>query len=174
MQIDQNVNPPSTRIEILDFNKSNWEKLKESLNTIDWLTTFCGTPVNLYIDVAIDTISEKYTRFVPQKKTEQKSMVSRFHHERKIIMRKRLKLVKSSKPAPLFKSYLVMLKKQLCDSHLDEKGFDENSAVTKIKDDPNYFFRCAKKFSICKTDIGPLMNRNTNSLSNDKHEMFAY
>ena len=64
-----------------------------------------------------------------------------------------------------------MLEKQLCDSHLDEKRFEENAAVSKIKDDPNYFFRYAKKFSICKTDIGPLMNHDTNSLSNDKHEM---
>ena len=86
-------------------------------------------------------------------------------------MRKRLKLVKSSKPAPLIKSHLVMLEKQLCDSHLDEKHFEENAVVTKIKDDPNYFFIYAKKFSICKTDIGPLMNRDTNSLSKDKHEM---
>ena len=58
VQIDQNLNPPSTRIEILDFIKSNLPKLKESLNTIDWSTTFCGTPANVYIDVAIDTISE--------------------------------------------------------------------------------------------------------------------
>ena len=29
-----------------------------------------------------------------------------------------------------------MLEKQLCDSHLDEKRFEENVAVTKIKDDP--------------------------------------
>ena len=64
-----------------------------------------------------------------------------------------------------------MLEKQLCDSHLDEKHFEENAAVSKIKDDPNYFFRYAKKFSICKTDIGPLMNHDTFSLSNDKHEM---
>ena len=35
----------------------------------------------------------------------------------------------------------------------------------------NYFFRYAKKFSFCKTDIGPLMNRATNSMSNNKHEM---
>ena len=92
-------------------------------------------------------------------------------HERKIIMRKRLKLVKSSKPTPLIKSHLVMLEKQLCDSHFDEKRFEENAAVTNIKDDLNYFFRYAKKFSICKTDIGPLMNHDTNFLSNDKHEM---
>ena len=86
-------------------------------------------------------------------------------------MRKILKLVKSSKQAPQIKSHLVMLEKQLCDSHLDEKRFKENAAVTKIQDDPNYFLRYAKKFSICKTDIGPLMNRTNNSVSNDKHEM---
>ena len=89
-------------------------------------------------------------------------MVSRFHHERKIIMRKILKLEKSSKPAPLIKSHLVMSEKTVtvCDSHLDKKRFEENAAVTKIKDDPNYFFRYTKKFSICKTDIGPLMNHD--------------
>ena len=43
--------------------------------------------------------------------------------------------MKSSKPAPLMKSQLVMLEKQLYDSHLDD-----NAAVTKIKDEPNYFF----------------------------------
>ena len=64
-----------------------------------------------------------------------------------------------------------MFEKQLCDGHLDEKRFDENAAVTKIQEDLNYFFRYAKRFSICKTDIGPLMNRATNSLSIDKHEM---
>ena len=73
-------------------------------------------------------------------------------------MREILKLVKSSKPAPLIKSQLVMLEIQLCDNHLDEKHFKENDVV-KIQEDPNYFFRYAKKFSICKTDIGPLMNR---------------
>ena len=64
-----------------------------------------------------------------------------------------------------------MFEKQLCDSHLDEKLVEENAAVTKIQEDPNYFFRYTKKFSICKTDIGPLMNSSTNSLSNDKQEM---
>ena len=79
--------------------------------------------------------------------------------------------MKSSKPDPLIKSQLVMLERQLCDSHLNEKRFEENAAVTQIKEDPNYFFRYANKLSICKTGIGPLMNRATNSLSNDKHEM---
>ena len=64
-----------------------------------------------------------------------------------------------------------MFKKQVCDNHLDEQLFEENAALRKIQEDPNYFFIYAKKFSICKTGIGPLMNSSTNSLSNDKHEM---
>ena len=57
---------------------------------------------HLYLDVSIDTISEKCTIFVPPK------------------------------PAPLINSQLVMFEKQLCDSHLDEKFFEENAAVKKI------------------------------------------
>ena len=58
-------------------------KLKESLNTIDWPTTFCGTHVNLYLDVTIDTVSEKCTMFVPQKQSK-KGKVLMFHHEKNI------------------------------------------------------------------------------------------
>ena len=43
--------------------------------------------------------------------------------------------------------------------------------MTKIQEGPNYFFRYANKFSIYKTDIGPLLNSSTNSLINNKHEM---
>ena len=167
-QKNQSLNPPSTHIETLDFNKANWPKLKESLNTIDWPTSFRGTSVKLYLQVAIESISEKCAMYVPPKRSK-RNMIFRFHRERKIIMRKRLKLVKSSKSAPSIKAQLVEFEKQICDSHLSEKLFEEKVAVTKIKEDPNYFFRYAKKFSICKTDIGPLLNCSTNSLINDKY-----
>ena len=38
-------------------------------------------------------------------------------------------------------------------------------------EDPNYFLRYVKKYGIGKTDICPLMNSSTNSLSIDKYEM---
>ena len=169
-QKNQSLNLPSTRIETLDFTKANWPKLKESLNTIDWPTSFRGTSVKLYLQVAIDSISEKCTMYVPPKRSK-RNMISRFHRERKIIMRKKLKLVKSCKSAPSIKAQLVKFEKQICDRNLSEKLFEEKVAVTKINEDPNYFFSYAKKFSICKTDIGPLLNCSTNSLINDKYEM---
>ena len=164
------LKPPSTRIEALDFNKANWPKLTESLNTIDWPTSFRRTSVKLYLQVTIETISEKCTMYVPPKQSK-RNKISKFHHERKIIMRKRLKLVKSSKSAPSIKAQLVKLEKQICDSHLSEKLFEDKVPVTKIKEDTNYFFRYGNKYSICKTDIGPLLNCSTHSLSNDKYEM---
>ena len=92
--------------------------------------------------------------YIPPKQSK-RNKISKFHHERKIIMRKRLKLVKSCKSVPSIKAQLVKFEKQICDSHLSKKLFEEKVAATKIKEDPNYFFRYAKKLSICKTDIGP-------------------
>ena len=64
-----------------------------------------------------------------------------------------------------------MFKKQICDNHFSENIFDKKVHVTKIREHPNYFFRYAKKFGICKTDIGSLMYSSSNSLSNNRYEM---
>ena len=60
------------------------------------------------------------TMYVPPKRSK-RNKISRFHHEKKIIMRKRLKFVKSSKSAPSIKAQLVKFEKQICDSHLSDK-----------------------------------------------------
>ena len=49
--------------------------------------------------------------------------------------------MKPSKSVPSIKAQLVKSEKQICDSHLSEKLFEEKVAVTKIKEDPNYFFQ---------------------------------
>ena len=60
-------------------------------------------------------------------------------------MRKRTNLCKtnSNKTIP----QLIKIEKAICDtdSHLKEKLNEESIAVTKIKREPNYFFRYAKK-----------------------------
>ena len=101
----------------------------------------------------------------------QKSTVNKFHRERKILMRRRTKLHKKSIPCPKVTQELIDIESAICSSHRDEKLSEESRAVAKIKVDPKYFFRFAKKSSICKTDIGPLRNVQTNCLTDDKHEM---
>ena len=43
--------------------------------------------------------------------------------------------------------------------------------VANIKSDPNYFFRYAKKFSVCVNDVGPLYDKKINLLTSDKLDM---
>ena len=52
-------------------------------------------------------------------------------------------------------------------SHINELSQEEANAVAKIKEDPNLFFRYAKRFSITKQEIGPYQSDN-DSLTNDK------
>ena len=75
-------------------------------------------------------------------------------------MRKRRKLVKSHKSDGDKNAQILHLEEFICDSHTQEKLHDEEIAVTKIKTDPNYFFRYSKKHSLCLNEIGPLMGPN--------------
>ena len=43
--------------------------------------------------------------------------------------------------------------------------------MTKIKGDPQFVFRYAKKFRICKRSIGPLLNHQSHLLTDDKSDM---
>ena len=43
--------------------------------------------------------------------------------------------------------------------------------MAKIKSDPNFFFRYAKKIGICKSDIGPIKNPHTQLLVNERIEI---
>ena len=85
-------------------------------------------------------------------------------------MRKRRKLVKSHKSDCDKNAQILHLEELICDSHTQEKLHDEEIALTKIKTDPNYFFRYAKKHSICLNEIGPLMGPNK-ALTFNKYEM---
>ena len=65
--------------------------------------------------------------------------------ESQILMRKPTKLRKIN----LTKSIpqLTKIEQAICDSHLKEKLYEESRAVAKIKSDPNYVFRYAKKIA---------------------------
>ena len=90
-------------------------------------------------------------------------------------MRKRRKLIIKSKKHGLprrekIKEQLVDIESELLKSHNDEILHDENKALDRIKSDPNYFFKYAKKFSKTATEVGPLLNAD-GVLVNNKRSM---
>ena len=48
---------------------------------------------------------------------------------------------------------------------------EEHVAVAKIKVDPKHFLRYAKRYSICKQGVGPLLNPLNSTLNDNKYEM---
>ena len=104
------------------------------------------------------------------KKSGKKKRVSMFHRKRIILTRKRCKLVRSHKSDCGKNAQILNLEELICDSHTQEKLHDEEIAVTKLKTDTNYFFRYAKRHSICLNEIGTLMRPNK-ALTFDKYEM---
>ena len=163
-------NPPASAFEKLDFNKSDWPNLCLSLKSIDFSVFESDKPIDVCIDDLFDNIANVCSNHVPLKRPK-KSTINKFHRERKTLMRRRTKLHKKSIPCPKVTQELIDIESAICSSHRDEKLSEESRAVAKIKVDPKYFFRFAKKSSICKTDIGPLRNIQTNCLTDDKHEM---
>ena len=140
------------------------------MKSIDCSLIDSDKPIDVCIDELIDEIANKCSIYVPLKRPK-KTHISKYHRERKILMRRRSNLCKKTIPCHKITQELIDIEAVICTSHHDEKLFDESWAVAKIKDDPEYFFRFAKKSSICKTDIGPLKNVQTNCLTHDKLEM---
>ena len=101
----------------------------------------------MYLPFAINIIAGKCMLLIA-KKSGKKKIISMFHRKRIILMRKTRKLVKSHTYDCDKNAQTLHLEELICDSHTQEKLHDEEIAVTKIKTDPNYFLRYAKKHSI--------------------------
>ena len=86
-------------------------------------------------------------------------------------MRKRTKLRKKVHTNPSISSKLLSIEQYICESHSKETLYDETLAVTRIKSDSNFFFRYAKKFSMCTKAIGSLLHPVTHLLTDNKPEM---
>ena len=52
-----------------------------------------------------------------------------------------------------------------------EKIHEEHVAVYKIKVNHKYFLMYAKRYSICKQEVGPLLNPLNNTLTDNKYEL---
>ena len=162
------VNPPSSIFEMLNFRRCNWLTLQCALRDINWGALFSLVLNEDYFNVFMREITKVCTKIVPKARSTH-CRVSSFFKERKGMMKRRTKLRKSllrSHSQPTLNK-LMTIEEDIITSHINELSHEEAIAVAKIKEDPNFFFRYAKRFSITKQEIGPLYSDN-GSLTNDK------
>ena len=105
------LNPPQSAFEKLDFNKSDWSNLCSSMKSIDCSVFYSDKPIDVCIDELIKDIGIKCSIHVPLKRPK-KPHISKFHRERKILMRRRSKLCKKTIPCPKSLKSSLILKQQ--------------------------------------------------------------
>ena len=87
----QTMNSACNAFELLDFRKADWLGLCVCLKSVNWKELLHDSIPSKYTTVIIETLGNLCSIHVPAKRTK-KNSVSKFHRERKILMRKRSKL----------------------------------------------------------------------------------
>ena len=133
-------NPPDSEFSKLDFNKADWTNLRADISALSFVDVYSSmNAIDINVSKVIETIGHCCMLHVPLKSFKS-FKVTRFHRERKILMRKRRKLMKKTIQDSKIRETLISIDQKICASHQDEKLHDEQVAVTKIKDDPHFFF----------------------------------
>ena len=161
-------NPPLSVFESLNFRNCNWDLLRSSISDIDWITMLSELNTNDCYKSFIDNISLICCNVIPKKK-QSRHYISHFFRDRKALMRKRTKILKKCNGTVRRQDEVKLqdLEKLILQSHKDEQSYDEAVAVNKIRKDPNFFFRYAKKFSLTNQIINCLSSED-GLLINDK------
>ena len=156
-----------TSFEKIDFNRSDWINLSQSLKFTNWIHELDQVSPDEILPVAMNILISKCSiHHVPLKRPKE-ARKSKFQKECRVLMGKRTKLNRIIFRTPQIISQLLSIEEQINSSHLKEKIHEEHVAVSKIKVDPKHFFRYAKRYSICKQEVSPLLN----PLTDTKYEM---
>ena len=164
------LNPVTSVFHHLNFNTANWSNINDTLSGIDWNSELTSLSVDqmLYkITSVVGNTCEKNCK----RKLSSRRRRSKFAYDRRKLIRKRGSIVNriSSHPCKNNSSLIAEVKQidsDICDSHHNERLFEEHEATSKIASDPKFFYKFAKRSSITKTNIGPLLT-NDNTLSDD-------
>ena len=139
---------------MLNFKICDWLSLQCALRDINWGALFSLVLNEDYFNVFMREITKVCTEIVPKAKSTH-CHISSFYKERKGMMKRRTKLRKSllHSHSQQTLNKLMAIEEAIITSHNNEHSHEEAIAVAKIKEDPNFFFRYAKRFSITKQEI---------------------
>ena len=163
-------NPSLTSFDKFDFNRSDCINLSQSPKFTNWIHELDQVSPDEILPVAMNILISKCSIHVPLKRPKE-ARKYKFQKERRVLMRKRTKFSRIILRTPQIISQLLSIEEQISSSHLKEKIHEEHVAVSKIEVDPKHFFRYAKRYSICKQEVGPLLNPLNNTLTDNKYEM---
>ena len=145
----------------------NWDNIKDDLNQINWeheynLITTRAHKIDKFTkiceDIAVKHAPERTSKRFPGK--------SKIPRDRRVLMRRRTKVLKhlnkKQPPAQRKKlaNELIEIEIKIQDSLSSSTEYREQRAIQAIKRNPKYFFSYVKKLSKCRPEVGPLVDKN--------------
>ena len=158
------------------FNENvDWSGLEEDMKNQEWDSIFHNLDPNQMLRKFQDICFETANKYVPMKHSKS-SGKERDHipRDRKILMRRRrrvnaqLRKTTSEARRSKLKSERIDIEKKLLQSYRQSRSASEHKAVTAIKRNSKYFYSYAKKFSMVKIAIGPLIDATKNIITCSK------
>ena len=143
-------------------NKIEWEEIKEKLSKVQWIQILKGlNPTEIYC-LILKSLIGICLENIPRKKIKKKSRIPK---DRKLLMRKKCNMKKKYKSSfdehknSILKE-IETIEEKLKLSHKMEAEKKEHDAISKIKENPKYFYRYAREKSVVKSPIGPFIQDN--------------
>ena len=160
------------KFDKLNFYSNNikWENIIRDLENTQWDSLLENKSITEMYDIITAKTLQISETSVPQRKPKQKT---KFCRERRNIWTKLKKAkdnIRKNKRVIHYKNQIESLEKQLVQSYIDEKEQRENDAISKIKENPRYFYKYANKHLKTKSSVGPLRNES-NQLTDNDNEM---
>ncbi|XP_063688434.1 uncharacterized protein LOC134821660 [Bolinopsis microptera] len=159
----------------LDFNKADFSSINDMLSSVDWaqLINLCDKEdfPELFTLITLQICQIGCPKKIPPK-TQTRSSV-RIPSRRKRKLQTQLEAAKINPHSP--PTQIESLNRKLALAHMDIRDainqdllYREQQAVSKVKENPKYFYSYAKKFSKKKSNISMLFDGNGAIKSNPK------
>lgn len=149
----------------------DWTKINEDLSVIGWDSEFLDMNVSQMAEVFVERCRSIASLHAP-KRTAHSNTNKIVPRDRRILMRKRIKLRKRLKHSvvpntrKLIENQLTDIEMKLQESYTQEKNFRENRAVEAISSNSKYFYTYAKKNSATVQKVGPMLDASGQYTSN--------
>ena len=156
-------------------NDIPWDIMSTEIESLTSTDEFTCLHPNDRLNRLLAILIEVAYKHVPVK-TSSRKVTTRIPRKRRILMRKRRKLsiqleeATSQVRQKKIRDKLISIELLLQRSHIEARDRKEKLAVKAMKTNPRFFFSYAKKFSVTKTKVGPLLNTK-NEFTNVSSEM---
>ena len=171
-KVEKKTNNLHQKFDQLNFFSQNikWDKLEEQLQSTNWESLLEEKSVTEMYDILTDTTLKISATCVPKRKVTYRSKYKRERRNIWTKIKKAKSYIVKEKRVTHYKNLIKTLEMELVQCYIKENEEMENDAISKIKENPKFFYKYAHKHMKTKSTIGPLCNE-AKELTDDDGDM---